>query len=46
MGPVAAAVANGRQQGRRRRGGAAEADIVRAIRLGLGADTVSDGAAI
>jgi NitT/TauT family transport system ATP-binding protein len=30
----------------RRRGGAAEADIVRAIRLGLGADTVSDGAAI
>lgn len=30
----------------RKRGGAAEADIVRAIRLGLGADTVSDGAAI
>lgn len=30
----------------RKRGGAAEADIVRSIRLGLGADTVSDGAAI
>ena len=30
----------------RKRGGAAEADIVRAIRLGLGADTVNDGAAI
>lgn len=30
----------------RKRGGAAEADIVRAIRLGLGAEAVSDGAAI
>jgi len=30
----------------RRRGGAAEAEIVRAVRLGLGAETVSDGAAI
>ena len=30
----------------RRRGEAAEAEIVRAVRLGLGADTVADGAAI
>lgn len=30
----------------RKRGGAAEAEIVRAVRLGLGADTVTDGAAI
>lgn len=30
----------------RKRGGAAEADIVRSIRLGLGAETVSDGASI
>jgi NitT/TauT family transport system ATP-binding protein len=30
----------------RKRGEAAEAEIVRAVRLGLGADTVTDGAAI
>ena len=30
----------------RRRGAAAEAEIVRAVRLGLGADIVADGAAI